>query len=77
MDKFLPRFRDPEVDKTLWLAEVVKLSKTTSEEFADLPDDKQREKQTYYGEAATIGSFLENAAATSKNGLQDSASLCS
>ena len=58
VDKFLPRFRDPEVDKTLWLAEVVKLSKTTSEEFADLPDEKQREKQTYYGEAATYRVLL-------------------
>ena len=52
-DKFLPRFRDSEVDETLWLAEVEKLSKTTPEEFADLPDEKQRDKKTYYGEAAT------------------------
>ena len=52
-DKFLPPFRDSEVDETLWLAEVEKLSKTTPEEFADLPDEKQRDKKTYYGEAAT------------------------
>ena len=51
-DTLLPRFHDPEVDETLWLAEVAKLSKTTPKEFADLPDEKQREKQTYYGEAA-------------------------
>ena len=58
VDKLLPQFREPEVDETLWLAEVARLSKTTPEEFADLPDEKQHEKKTYYGEAATYRVLL-------------------
>ena len=58
VDKLLPQFRDPEVDETLWLTEVAKLSKTTPEEFADFPEEKQRERQTYYGAAATCRVLL-------------------
>lgn len=58
VDKLLPRFRDSEVDEALWLAEVVKIHKITLEEFEDLPNEKQREKKTYYGEAATYRVLL-------------------
>ena len=58
MDELLPRFCDSEVDESLWLAEVVKLSKITPEEFAKLPDEEQRKKKTYYGEAATYRVLL-------------------
>ena len=52
-DNLLPRFCDSEVDEALWLAEVIKLSKLKSDEFENLPIEKQREKKRYYGEAAT------------------------
>ncbi len=52
MDKLLPRFNDPEADQSLCLAEVARLSKVTREEFESWPNDKQREKKTYYGPAA-------------------------
>ena len=58
VDKLLPRFPDLEIDETLWLTEVAKLSKTTPEEFADLPDEKQQERRTYYGVAATYRVLL-------------------
>ncbi len=52
MDELLPRFGEPEVEQSSWLTEVARLNKMTDEEFNNLPDDKQREKQTYYGQAA-------------------------
>ena len=58
VDKLLPRFCIPEVDETLWLAEVAKLNKTTPEKFADLPDEKKSKKKTYYGKAATYRVLL-------------------
>lgn len=58
VDKLLPPFYDPEVDESLWLSEVVKLHKMTLEEFANLPNEEQREKKTYYGEAATYRVLL-------------------
>ena len=57
-DKLLPRFCGSEVDESLWLAEVIKLSKTTLEEFEKLPNEKQRERKGYYGEAATYRVLL-------------------
>ena len=57
-DNLLPQFSDSEVDETLWLAEVIKLSKITLEEFKNLPIEKQREKRRYYGEAATYRVLL-------------------
>ena len=58
VDKLLPHFCDSEVDESLWLSEVVKLHKTTLEEFVNLPNEEQREKKTYYGEAATYRVLL-------------------
>ncbi len=52
-DNLLPRFCDSEVDESLWLEEVIKLSKITFAEFENLSIEKQREKKRYYGEAAT------------------------
>ena len=52
MDQLLPRFGDPEVEQSSCLTEVARLNKMTVEEFNDLPDDKRREKKTYYGHAA-------------------------
>ena len=58
VDELLPDFCDSEVDESLWLSEVVKLHKTTLEKFANLPSEEQREKKTYYGEAATYRVLL-------------------
>ena len=58
VDKLLPCFRDSEVNDLLWLAEVVKLHKITLGEFENLPNEKQRKKKTYYGEAATYRVLL-------------------
>lgn len=58
VDKLLPPFSDSEVDESLWLSEVVKLHKTTLEEFSNLPNEEQSEKKTYYGEAATYRVLL-------------------
>lgn len=52
MNELLPRFSGPEVDNSLCLAQVARLTKVTVEEFGNLPDAKQREKKTYYGQAA-------------------------
>ena len=52
MDELLPGFGDPEVDPSLCLAEVAKLSKLAPERFESLPDEKRREKKTYWGQAA-------------------------
>ena len=57
-ENLLPQFSDSEVDETLWLAEVIKLSKITLEEFQNLPIEKQREKRRYYGQAATYRVLL-------------------
>ena len=51
-DKLLPQFRNPEVERSLYLAEVARLSKVTGEELESWPDEKRREKTTYYGPAA-------------------------
>ena len=58
VDELLPHFRGSEVDESLWLAEVAKLCKTTPENFANLPEEVQRKKRTYYGEAATYRVLL-------------------
>ena len=52
MDELLPGFDDTEVDQSLCLAEVAKLSKLAPERFESLPDEKRREKKTYWGQAA-------------------------
>ena len=52
MDELLPRFADPEVERSLCLREVASLNKMTVDEFDNLPDDKRRVKITYYGHAA-------------------------
>ena len=52
VDELLPGFDDPEVDQSSCLTEVAKLSKLTPEGFESLPDEKRREKKTYYGQAA-------------------------
>jgi len=51
-DQLLPRFSDPEVDHSLCWAEVARLSKVTREELESWPDEKRRDKKTYYGPAA-------------------------
>ena len=58
MDQLLPRFGDPEVEQSSCLTEVARLNKMTVEEFNDLPDDKRREKKTYYGHAAVYRVLL-------------------
>lgn len=52
VDELLPGFDDPEVDQSSCVAEVARLSKLTPEAFESLPDEKQRERKTYYGQAA-------------------------
>ena len=59
VDKLLPRFHDREVDEKLWLVEVARLSKTTPEKFAYLPNQQQNKRKTYYGEAATYRVLLQ------------------
>ncbi len=58
MDELLPRFDDPEVEQTSCLTEVARLNKMTVEQFNGLPDDKRREKKTYYGQAAVYRVLL-------------------
>jgi hypothetical protein len=48
----LPEDTSPEVDQSALSLEVAKLCKMTVEEFATLSEAKQREKTTYYREAA-------------------------
>ena len=58
MDELLPRFREPEVEQSSWLTEVARLNKMTVEKFNNLPEDKRREKKTYYGQAAVYRVLL-------------------
>ena len=58
VDKLLPRFCDSEVDESLWLEEIIKLSKTTHEGFENLTNEEQQKKKTYYSEAATYRALL-------------------
>ena len=51
-DQLLPQFSDPEVDQSLCWTEVARLSKVTREELGNWPDEKRRDKKTYYGSAA-------------------------
>ena len=58
VDKLLPHFCDSEVDESLWIEELVRLQKISLDEFENLPTKEQREKRTYYGEAATYRVLL-------------------
>ena len=58
MDELLPRFAGAEVEQQSCLAEVARLHKMTVEEFNRLPDDKRRDKKTYYGQAAVYRVLL-------------------
>lgn len=49
----LPEDASPEVDSGKLLTEVAKLCKVSAEEFQAWPEEKRKEKVTYYGEAAT------------------------
>ena len=59
IDALLPQFQDREVEEILWLTEIAKLTKTTEQKFARLPDREQTDKKTYYGEAATYRVLLD------------------
>ena len=52
VDELLPPFSGLEVDESLRMEEVARLCRMTPEEFGKLPEETQREKGTYYGEAA-------------------------
>ena len=52
VDELLPGFDGPEVDQFSCRAEVARLSRLTFEAFESLPDEKRRERKTYYGQAA-------------------------
>jgi hypothetical protein len=52
MQHLLPTDTAEEVDAEAMLLAVAKLCKVSVEEFKNWPSDKQREKMTYYGEAA-------------------------
>jgi len=56
--KLLPEDTSPEVPDEKLLAEIAKLCKMSVEEFAELPDERRREKSTYYREAAVYRVLL-------------------
>lgn len=52
IESLFPKHSDEEVDKEKWLQEIAKLLKISREDMDAMPEDKRREKITYYGEAA-------------------------
>ena len=50
--ELLPEDTSPEVDEDKLIIELAKLSRTDLDTFRNLPEDKRRERRTYYGEAA-------------------------
>ncbi|GMV90257.1 MAG: hypothetical protein AMXMBFR82_00350 [Candidatus Hydrogenedentota bacterium] len=53
IDALLPEDRSIEVDESKWLDEVSRLCKVNKDEFLAWPEERRKEKLTYYGEAAT------------------------
>lgn len=58
-DELLPVFDSEEVDETEWLKEVAALSKKPFEAFSALEEAEQRQRRTYYGEAARYRCVLK------------------
>lgn len=58
VDKILPEDGQLEVPEEKQRAEIARLCKATSEQFATWPAERRREKTTYYGEAATYRVLL-------------------